>query len=1002
MVAANDLQPQFNAGELSPLMVGRVDFSKYAAGLATCFNLIPLPQGGVTRRPGTRYVNETKDSSARPRGIGFQFNTEQAYVIEAGNTYFRFFRNQARIEVADTDASITNGTFDSDVSGWDDRSTGGAGNQISHDSTNDRMTLTPSGTAADDIGWAEQDVTTTNTNQEHVLQFRVYGAPGDKIEFRVGTTSTGNEIIDDLEVGVGFHAIAFTPTASPFYVQFRNKGSVHEKSIGIDDVALIDNAPVEIVTPYATADLSTIQVAQTNDVLYVVHPDYPVYKLIRRSNSSWSLEEALFEDGPYLDENTTSTTMTPGAATGLNQTFTASSTNGINGGDGFQSTDVGRLVRFQHSSSTEPGYGIIVSVTSTTVARIDIKRTFGTASSQVTWSLGAWSGTTGYPTAVGFFEQRSAFAGTSNQPQTFWLSQSADIENFRADSWDSSASDKVVEDDDALAFTFAAREVNVIRWMSGGQQLVIGTAGGEWVCESDGAIITPTDIQVRQHTTHGSAAVPPLRVDHVVLFLQRAKRKLREFAFSFDSNSFQAPDINILSEHVTSSGIDEMDYQEEPHSLLWLVRSDGLLTSSTYRRNQDVVGWARHQIGGTFQGGAAVVESVVCIPGTNGSGQVEDSTERDEVWLFVKRTINGATKRYVEVLEKEFDGPERHSYSSDAAWKSAMRLAQRQMYYADSLLTRDSPVTVSGATAANPVVITTSSAHGFSNDDLVVFDGVKGMTDLNGNTYRVAEVTSTTFELAAVEGKSISAATKANPGQITITGHGFSTGDEIHFHDVNGMTELNGNGYTVTVVDSNNITIGVDTSGFTTYTSGGKAYLATDGSGFTAYIADGSVRDKVTSVSGLDHLEGETVKVLGDGAIQSDQTVSSGAITLDTAAAVIQVGLGYTHKMESLKITAGAVAGTTIGQTKKINKLAIVLLDAATFTYRQGLFGTANTKEFREVGDPMDEAVPLFTGETIVDLTTEFAADPRFVVESDNPSAFTCLAIGPQVETNDT
>ncbi|KKL69234.1 hypothetical protein LCGC14_2117030, partial [marine sediment metagenome] len=184
MAKIDPLQSSFNAGELSPRLHARVDFVKYPAGLEECLNLIPLPEGGVTRRPGTRFVAEIVDSTKKGRLIGFEATAEQHHVLEFGDNKIRFYFRQGQQVVLNTDAAITNGLFTSDITDWDDQSTGGAGNQISHDATNDRLTLETSGTAADDIGWAEQDVTTTDLNQEHVIKFEVIGDPGDKIEFQ--------------------------------------------------------------------------------------------------------------------------------------------------------------------------------------------------------------------------------------------------------------------------------------------------------------------------------------------------------------------------------------------------------------------------------------------------------------------------------------------------------------------------------------------------------------------------------------------------------------------------------------------------------------------------------------------------------------------------------------------------------------------------------------------------------------------------------------------------
>ena len=915
MPRVNDLRPALNAGELSPRMAARVDFNKYPAGAATVKNMIPLPQGGLMRRPGTRFVAEAKDSSVKTRLLDFEFSTEQAYVIEAGNAYFRFYRNQGQITTNNITASIANGTFASDITSWADRSSGGTpAAKIAWNSTLSAMDLDRSGGGA---AHAEQQIT-NSISVDHILKFRVIGAPGDKIKLRIGTTTTGTEIVNDVEFAVGYHAYTFTATGANFFIQFIY--DENNKIVQIDDVSLLDNTALELDTPYATADLFTLKFAQSADVMYIAHgAKNPIYKLARTSHTNWSLIEVAWQDGPHLDENTVSgTTFTPAATSGVGVTITASATTGINGGDGFKSTDVGRLVRIQHGAN-EHGWGVIVTFTDTTHVVVDIKRAFNATTASSKWSLGAWSGTTGWPATVGFFEQRFAAARTKNQEQTFWMSQSADLENMRGDSFDPSTT---VEDDDALCFTLAAKKVNAIQWIDSGQNFIIGTAGGEWIATADGPVLTPTDVALKQHTTHGSADVEALRVGPATLFLQRSQRKIREFAFSFEVDGFRAPDLTILADHITRSKVTEITYQQEPDSLVWAVRTDGVLATMTYRRNQDVVGWARQQLGGSFGAGHAVVESITAIPGNDAAGQVRDSTERNEVWVIVKRTINGATKRYVEFFEGAFEGPIRHDFATEAAWGEQMLLDQQDTYYSDSLLTLDDPKTIGGATQANPVVVT-ATAHGFSDGDTVRIARVVGMTELNGNAYTVANKTANTFELSGV-----------------------------------------------------------------------------DGTGFTAYSSGGEARLEVTSVTGLGHLEGETVKVLADGKVHPDATVSGGAITLDYKASVVQAGLGYTHRFQSLKNVAGAAAGTGLGRVKRIHELVLVLLDAAAF--RQGP-GFANLKdvEFLEADESMDTAIALFTGEKFIPFDGGYERDARIVIEGDAPLPFTVLAIAPSLKTQD-
>ena len=803
------------------------------------------------RRAGTRYVSEVNSSSAKSRLRPFKVSTTQAYMLELAPSLIRFFRNQGRISIANTDAAFANGTFASNITGWDDRSTGGAGNAIAHDATNQRMTLQTNGTASDDIGWAEDAITIDAAYQsvEHAVKFQVIGAPGDQIEFRVGTSSTGSEIIADKLCDVGYHCIAFTPGATTFYVQFRNRGSYRDKDVQIDNVSFVDNAGVNIQTPYAEADLYEIVTVQSNDTLYLFHESYPTYRLERFGHTTWSLEEVAWTDGPWLEENTTSTTLTFSAATGLGVTVTASAVTGINDNEGFKTTDVGRLIRLT-DGTVNWGWAVITAWTSTTVVTADVRRSVVVTTAETKWRLGAWSGTTGYPSCGGFYEQRLFPAGTTDQPQTFWGSQTSDFENMAPDSPNSSSVwNGTVEDDDALDYTLSADDVHTIRWLSPGEDtLVIGTTSGEWVPESTGAVLTPSDITVRQQTSHGSAQTQPVRVDHVVLFVQRAKRKVREFGFGFEIDGYQAIDMTRLAEHITKGGIVEMDYAEEPNTLVYAVRSDGRLLSMTFRRDEDVVGWARHVIGGSFGTGRAVVESVAVIPGNDGSGQVQNSENRDEVWIIVKRTINGSTKRYIEVFEGDFEQLDPNDYADEDDWVDAMQEAQKDAYYADSIITYDSTAT--------------------------------------------------------------------------------------------------------------------------------------------------------TSITGLDHLEGQTVKVLADGAIAPDATVSSGAITLATAASVVQVGLGYTHRIKSIKLEGGSPTGTTVGEEKSITHITFVVQNASVLSYGPDEDNLTN-KDFREVADPMDAAAPLFTGDRQYEFDDDYKSDPRFLIESDAPTPFLLNATVVRVDVRD-
>jgi hypothetical protein len=402
---------------------------------------------------------------------------------------------------------------------------------------------------------------------------------------------------------------------------------------------LSGGSPFEISTPYLTAELFDIKFAQSADVMYITHPNHQTRKLSRTGHTSWTLTAVDFTNGPYLDTNTSTTTITASAHTvGTGRTFTASANT-------FASTDVGRLIRFRD------GYAKVTGFTSATVVTVEILKDTGSTSASTDWSLGAFSDTTGHPSCVSFFEQRLVFAATLSQPQTVFFSKSGDYENMDANIGGT------VADDDAIIYTIASNQVNAIRFMSASRTLIIGTAGGEFTVSGggDNDAITPTNIMIKKQSNHGAANIDAVSVANATLFVQRAKRKIRELAYNFDVDGYTAPDLTILAEHVTEGGIIEMAYQEEPLAIIWCVRNDGELVALTYQREQQVVAWHRHVFAGAFGSGNAVCESVAVIP-------TEDSEY--ELYMIIKRTINGATKRYVEFLNTfDFDESDNTSFN---------------------------------------------------------------------------------------------------------------------------------------------------------------------------------------------------------------------------------------------------------------------------------------------------------------------------------------------------
>jgi len=733
----------FTAGELSPRLDGRNDLAKYSAGCATVENMVIYPHGAAARRPGTQYVASVKTPANATRLIPFEFNTEQTYILEFGNLYIRFYRDNGQI-----------------LSG----------------------------------------------------------------------------------------------------------GSAYE-----------------ISTPYTTAQLFDIKFAQSADVMYITHPSHQTRKLSRTGHTAWTLDAVSFTNGPFIDTNTSTTTFAPAStAVGSGVNVTASAIAGVNGGSGFLTTDVGRQLRIGD------GYADITARTSATVVVVTITTAFSATTASTDWSLGAFSTTTGFPATVSFFEQRLVFAGTISNPQTVYFSKSGDYENMDANIGGT------VADDDAIIYTIASNQVNSIRFLTSARTLIIGTAGGEFVVSGggDNNAVTPTNIMIKKQSNHGSANVDAISVGNATLFLQRAKRKIRELAYNFDVDGYIAPDLTILAEHITEGNIVEMAYQEEPLAIIWCVRGDGQLIALTYQREQEVVAWHRHIIGGSFGTGDAVVESVAVIP-------TEDSEY--ELYMVVKRTINGATTRYVEYL---------HTFN-------------------------------------------------FTQTDNTTFNFLDSQLSLNKSaTTLTAGITSsvTTIPVASVTGFTSSGKIKIGGEIIAYTG--------ISSLDLTGCTR----GSDVTTA--------------------------------TAHLSGAVTKEVVKIISGLNHLEGQTVSILADGATHPTKVVASNQITLDRFATDIKVGLQYTSILKTMRIDAGSQDGTSQGKTKRIFEVTARLFETVGVEVGPDLANMERVP-FRTSADPMDQGIPPFTGDKQVEFRGNYDTDGFMMVRQTQPLPLTLLSLYPRLVTND-
>lgn len=301
MPKTEHIQMSFNTGEISPRLSARIDFKKYLNALETLENFIPLIHGGVKRRPGSRHIAPIKDETKNARLLEFEFSTTQAYIIEMGPDWFRFYRNSGQIVAGDTDAVIANGTFDTDLASWTDADNG-TGASIWNASG--YMELDGAGAGNEAIRYQAVTVSSPQDIETHVLKFQVVSTDiaTETVNLKIGNTIEGVEILASTAFKKGWHCIEFVPGASVGTIYITFEALVN--NLTIDNVSLIDDAAAEIGNPYADADIFDIQYAQDADVMWITHWSYKPHKLTRTGHASWSLTEYT----PTADPFTTATT----------------------------------------------------------------------------------------------------------------------------------------------------------------------------------------------------------------------------------------------------------------------------------------------------------------------------------------------------------------------------------------------------------------------------------------------------------------------------------------------------------------------------------------------------------------------------------------------------------------------------------------------------------------------------------------------------------------------
>ncbi|VTU25338.1 hypothetical protein H4CHR_01574 [Variovorax sp. PBS-H4] len=638
------LQSNFTGGELSPaLALGRVDIAKYNNGVKRLENCQVTVQGGAKRRPGTRFIAATKIANKRARLIEFVYNRGQAYVLELGDGYMRFFADRAQ---------IVNGTPVEVVSPYTEAQLP-AVNYV-------------------------QKADTAFFVQEGVFPHRLQRF--STIEWRMGVVPFITPAFEEQGqyplVSLQFTIAPGIPVPPGTYILTAAAAIFLRSDVGR---LLSANSGTAKIIGYTSNTAVTVQVLSTfkNRDLFAGSWNLegsPQDSIAPSSKGQVGQLISLNANFTYLSSQKTITAFVSGYGTVAVEVtghgYVAGDTVNVSGTSRIDGNwVVNRVIDANHFNWMAPTLPDGILGTTGTVAKIQVSAdsevwqptdvgsyvningglveitefvNVGTVNGRVlrelaadvpaganAWTLEqvAWNASKGYPRAVTINKQRLMFAGSPGYPQHVWGSEIQGYLNFQFGT----------ADDQAFRFEIDGPRNSPIRHLAPAKQLLVLTEADEMSLKGgQEKPITPTNIQKTDESTVGAGAVRPIKVGNEMVFVQAAGKKIAGIGYRYEIDGFDSPDRTIFASHITGTGVVQLAHQKEPDSTLYAVRADGQLAACAYDISQEVTGWGRWITQGSY-------ESVACVPTAIG----------EDTYAIVARTVGGSTVRYVEVFDPD-------------------------------------------------------------------------------------------------------------------------------------------------------------------------------------------------------------------------------------------------------------------------------------------------------------------------------------------------------------
>lgn len=656
-------QRSFAGGEIAPALYGRIDQAKYGNGLRTMRNFLVMRHGGGLSRPGTTFVAEVKDSTKAVGFIPFVFNSAQTYNLEFGDQYMRVHRDGAQVvETAlvlltaisnPAGGSEANRIIVNGVHGYTD------GQEVAISGVN--------GTIGDLINGRNFKVRGTSAST-FVLQYT--DGSGDVVASGLSSTLTGSEIVARVYTIATPYLEAHLPDLR--FVQSADVITIVHPSYDVRELSRTGHTSWTL----ALSTFAPTQVGPTNIAFASGGAGAIVHRYRVTAVASETSEESLV--GTYLARTITGATQAnPCVITAVAHGFANGDEVLISGVVGmtqlngntytvagvtantFQLSGVDSTAYTAYSSGGTAVRTGIIAAAPTTGAPHTVSWTaaagaqeyniykavngvygfLGTAVGTSFSDVGVaadvsdtppdarnpFSGAGNFPSAVAYTQQRLVLANTDNDPDKAWASRTSSFKNFTVS--------RPSQDDDAVTFTLTGREVNEVEHLLEVGKLLVFTSGGEVSINGDAnGALRPGEVNPRHHSYNGSGRLRPLVVGGNALYVQARGAVVRDLGFDYQIDGYRGNDLSIFSAHLFEGyTLSDWTYQQIPHSIVWSVRSDGTLLGMTYVREHQLVAWHHHDFDG-------IVEKVCAIP----------EGDEDALYLLIKRTINGASKRYIE------------------------------------------------------------------------------------------------------------------------------------------------------------------------------------------------------------------------------------------------------------------------------------------------------------------------------------------------------------------